>query len=224
MGASALACPRNVSICGAAGCRAPAWSDTRLNSCFSWKSETLPARRAFENCRTSTSFESSARRPSMRVRLMTSSPTAFIMRSSHSSEMRTDFACGKGLRRSRPRARRNRHRSSRGRFHDGRAFGFADIGAHQFRNFFRREIRDAREKRIDRRGHFGIARPLPVEKFLQDIDGLQKQVDDFGAGLQRAVAQAARSNLPRDGPPPKAGADRPARPNLLRCASRGTGD
>jgi len=37
------------------------------------------------------SFSSSATRPTMRVRLMTSSPTVFIIRSSRASAIRTDF-------------------------------------------------------------------------------------------------------------------------------------
>ena len=65
----------------------------RLNSYLSWNSVTLSLMRPLEKFSTSASFSSSARRPSMRVRLMTSSPTAFIMRSSRSSAMRTDFDC-----------------------------------------------------------------------------------------------------------------------------------
>ena len=56
---------------------------------------------------------------------------------------------------------------------------------------FGREFRDAREQRINRGGHFGIARPLAVEKLLEHIHGLEEQVHDFGAGLQRAIAQAS---------------------------------
>ena len=67
----------------------------RLNSCFSWNSATLPESLVFENASTSTSLLSSFRRPSMRVRLITNSPTAFIIRSSCSSERRTDLVfCG----------------------------------------------------------------------------------------------------------------------------------
>ena len=65
----------------------------RLNSYLSWNSVTLSLMRPLEKFSTSASFSNSANRPSMRVRLMTSSPTAFIMRSSRSSPMRTDFDC-----------------------------------------------------------------------------------------------------------------------------------
>ena len=68
-----------------------------------------------------------------------------------------------------------------------RGFGFA----HFFRDLFGREFRDAREQRIDRSGHFGVARPLAMQKLFQHVHGLQAHVHDFGAGLQRAVAQAA---------------------------------
>ena len=87
-------CPRKVSFWGG---WLPGISVVRirLNSCFSWKSPTFPESLLFEKFNISTSFPSSDKRPSMRVRFMTSSPTAFIMRSRRSSEMRTDFACGK---------------------------------------------------------------------------------------------------------------------------------
>ena len=49
--------------------------------------------RPLEKFSTSASLSSSARRPSMRVRLMTNSPTAFIIRSRRSSPMRTDLDC-----------------------------------------------------------------------------------------------------------------------------------
>ena len=41
----------------AAGCRASSGGWMRLNSCFSWNSETLPERRPFEKFSTSTSFD-----------------------------------------------------------------------------------------------------------------------------------------------------------------------
>ena len=69
---------------------------TRLNSYFSWNSETLPCNRSFEKLSVSTSFSSSATRPTMRVRLITSSPTVFIMRSRRSSAMRTDLTAAVG--------------------------------------------------------------------------------------------------------------------------------
>ena len=64
----------------------------RLNSYFSWNSPTFPCSRSFEKLSVSTSFSSSATRPTIRVRLITSSPTVFIIRSSRDSAMRTDFA------------------------------------------------------------------------------------------------------------------------------------
>ncbi len=64
----------------------------RLNSYFSWNSPTFPCSRSFEKLSVSTNFSSSATRPTMRVRLITSSPTVFIMRSSRDSAMRTDLA------------------------------------------------------------------------------------------------------------------------------------
>ena len=63
----------------------------RLNSYFSWNSATLPCSRSLEKLSVSTSFSSSATRPTMRVRLITSSPTVFIMRSSRANAIRTDL-------------------------------------------------------------------------------------------------------------------------------------
>ena len=69
----------------------------RLNSYFSWNSTTLPCRRSLEKPSVSRRRSSSVTRPSIRVRLMTSSPTVFIMRSRRESEMRTDFAAAAAL-------------------------------------------------------------------------------------------------------------------------------
>ena len=128
----------------------------------------------------------------MRVRLMTSSPTAFIMRSRRSSEMRTDFACG---------------RACGGCAFDLPAQRFAVVPVRCGRclrfpagvaaspgfgyDFFGREFGDAREQRIDGGAHFRIACPLAVQKLLQDVHRLEANIHDFGARLQCAVAQLA---------------------------------
>ena len=97
------------------------------------------------------------------------------------------FGLRQSLRRGGARGRRNRRCPDRERFHSGRSFGFtAFLGC-----FFGRELRDSREQRINGGGHFGIARPLAVEKLLEHIHGLEEQVHDLGAGLQHAVAQAS---------------------------------
>ena len=66
----------------------------RLNSYFSWNSATLPCRRSLEKPRVSRKRSSSVTRPSMRVRLMTSSPTVFIMRSRRDKRNAHGFRSG----------------------------------------------------------------------------------------------------------------------------------
>ena len=89
------------NICGVdVGFHAPAtvrFELIRLNSYFSWNSVTFPCSRSFEKLSVSISFSSSATRPTMRVRLMTNSPTVFIMRSSRASAIRTDFTAAAAL-------------------------------------------------------------------------------------------------------------------------------
>ena len=163
----------------------------RLNSCFSWKSATLPARRALENCRTSTSFQfgqaaEHARAVDDQLADRVHHAIEPLKRNAHGFGLRQGLRLP--LRRRRPRGSPKRgRRSSGGRFRARRRLrccGFVF-------DFFRCQFRDAREQRIDCGGHFRVARPLAVQEFLQHVDRLQQHVHDFGAGLQNTIAQAA---------------------------------
>ena len=44
-------------------------------------------------------------------------------------------------------------------------------------------------KRINCRSHFGVARPLAMQKLLQDVNGLEANVDDLSARLHHSFAQ-----------------------------------
>ena len=136
-----------------------------LNSYFSWNSLTLPCRRSFEKLSVSTSFSSSVTRPTMRVRLMTSSPTVFIMRSRRSSAMRTDFAdcagaCDLLARFARDGRRRNLLMNGLERFCCG------DLTGDGFFDFDRREFSDAIEQGIDAVAHLGFVCPLLMQRLF----------------------------------------------------------
>ncbi len=57
---------------------------------------------------------------------------------------------------------------------------------------FGSEFHDAREERVDCRGHFGVTRPLAVQKLLEHVHGFEANVDDFGVRLNHSVAQVAK--------------------------------
>ena len=61
----------------------------------------------------------------------------------------------------------------------------------RLRGSFRNILGDSRQQQIHCRAHFQIARPLAVQKFLQNVHRLQADVHNFSAGVQRTVAQLA---------------------------------
>src|SRR5580658_4340236 len=99
----------------------------------------------------------------MRVRFITSSPTAFIMRSRRSREIRTDFACGRTC------GAAEEATLAAGSLTDSfRCFLIS---------FFRRQFFDPGEQRIDSAAHLRIALPLPLKEFFQHVYRLQADVD-----------------------------------------------
>ena len=54
------------------------------------------------------------------------------------------------------------------------------------------EFHDTREQRIDCRSHFGVTRPLPLQKLLEHVHGFEANIDDFGVRLNHSVAQVAK--------------------------------
>ena len=156
----------------------------------------------------------------MRVRLMTSSPTAFIMRSRRSREMRTDLACGNASGAGR---RFSRAATPVSAVAASVLLAGADCGWRGFFGFFGSEFSDLRQERIHGGAHFVVAGPLAVQEFLQDIYGLQANVHDIGAGLQDAIAQAADEifNAMRNSGEPMQ--IRLARRSLSPCAWSGKG-
>ncbi|HXM88440.1 MAG TPA: hypothetical protein VN916_03250, partial [Candidatus Acidoferrum sp.] len=64
-----------------------------------------------------------------------------------------------------------------------------------FFNFDGGEFRDAIEQGIDAVAHLGFVGPLLVERFLEDVDGLEANIDDGGRRLNFSVAQAANQIL-----------------------------
>ncbi len=127
----------------------------RLNSCFPETRKLCPTAGSSKTSELRQASANSAKRPSIRVRLMTSSPTAFIIRSSRSSEMRTDLACGRAC-------------AATGRVAAESGLGVSVVSEHDAASspdassarfpgcLFGRELGNAREERINFCRHFGI--------------------------------------------------------------------
>ena len=126
----------------------------------------------------------------MRVRLMTSSPTVFIMRSRRSSAIRTDFVLALGA----EPACRQLCVNDRLVVAAATSISVADASERDSFVLFgleRRELGDTAEQRIDTVAHFGFIGPLVVQSFLEDVDGFKANVNDGRRGFDLAVAQAA---------------------------------